>query len=170
MSGVDQVGSALTAAGGVNNDGVDDILIGVRDGDAAARDAGEAFIIFGSRPVDDEGGDPFIGNGGPNLIVGDADGNRVVGNGGADSVNGGGDVLVGGAGADAFVFTARFGRDVIADFEAGVDALRFAGGDDIGDANFRDVNGDVEVRGLGGVLTIEDTSVAELSASDFIFF
>ncbi|MEL7465409.1 MAG: hypothetical protein AAFN79_15165, partial [Pseudomonadota bacterium] len=91
-SQVDRVGSELSAAGDVNGDGVDDILIGVRGGDAAGRDAGEAFIVFGVRTGDD----------GADAISGGEQGERIRGLGGNDTLEGlgGDDTLEGGAGND----------------------------------------------------------------------
>ncbi|MDA0282667.1 MAG: hypothetical protein O3B86_04875, partial [Planctomycetota bacterium] len=45
----DRFAGSISAAGDINGDGVDDLIIGAREGDPGARsDAGEAYVIFGS--------------------------------------------------------------------------------------------------------------------------
>lgn len=43
----DQLGSAVSGAGDVNGDGYDDLIVGVRFGDDAGTNTGEAYIVFG---------------------------------------------------------------------------------------------------------------------------
>jgi hypothetical protein len=48
ISGKDTSGSALSAAGDVNADGIDDLLIGASRGDPnALLDAGESYVVLG---------------------------------------------------------------------------------------------------------------------------
>lgn len=77
----------------------------------------------------------FIGGSGNDSITGSAAGNRLSGGGGNDTLTGGAgaDVLSGGAGADRFDFNAigesgvgAAARDVITDFQSGVDKLDFS--------------------------------------------
>ena len=44
----DQVGFAVSSAGDVNGDGLDDLLVGARFNDAGGTDAGAAYVIFGT--------------------------------------------------------------------------------------------------------------------------
>lgn len=43
----DQAGRSVSAAGDVNGDGIDDLIVGARFGDDGGSDAGEAYVIFG---------------------------------------------------------------------------------------------------------------------------
>ncbi len=44
-----QFGLALSAAGDINGDGIDDLLVGAPHGDHGGTDVGEVYVIFGSR-------------------------------------------------------------------------------------------------------------------------
>ncbi|MDF3605234.1 calcium-binding protein [Paracoccus sp. DMF-8] len=112
----------------------------------------ENMVMTGSAHITAQGntaGNLMQGNGGNNLIEGMGGVDRLFGHGGHDTLNGGAgadtldggagndaliggagsDVLVGGLGADVFVFgaTAHIGigaaRDVIADFQHGIDRI-----------------------------------------------
>src|SRR5690606_41755456 len=43
----DQLGYSVSSAGDVNGDGIDDIIVGARQGDDGGSNAGEAYVIFG---------------------------------------------------------------------------------------------------------------------------
>ncbi|MEL7466796.1 MAG: integrin alpha, partial [Pseudomonadota bacterium] len=88
----DNLGRDVSAAGDVNGDGVDDIVVGARNGDARARDSGEVFVIFGVRTGDD----------GADALSGSEQGERLRGLGGNDTLEGlgGDDTLQGGQGDD----------------------------------------------------------------------
>jgi len=45
----DQAGWSVSSAGDFNGDGIDDIIVGARYGDDGGANAGEAYVIFGSR-------------------------------------------------------------------------------------------------------------------------
>ncbi|WP_299324189.1 Ig-like domain-containing protein [Parasphingopyxis sp.] len=45
----DRAGRSVSAAGDVNGDGIDDLIVGARYGDDGGADAGEAYVIFGRR-------------------------------------------------------------------------------------------------------------------------
>ncbi|WP_270937182.1 calcium-binding protein, partial [Falsiroseomonas oryzae] len=87
----------------------------------------------GALPGDEALDDLLRGQGGDDLLLGGAGGDRLFGDEGADTVIGGygRDVLFGGEGADVFRYLAaadstRAARDLIRDFEVGVDALDFS--------------------------------------------
>lgn len=100
-------------------------------------DAGDSRSprIVGTRDDDRVNGTAFAdrieGRGGNDLLRGRAGDDRLDGGGGDDTLVGGPgrDRLTGGAGSDTFVFatTAHAGRDVLVDFEPGVDRIDFRG-------------------------------------------
>ena len=87
----DEAGISVSAAGDVNGDGIDDLIVGARDNDVGGGNAGAAYVIYGSTS---------FGAAGP--INGTAEGETLSGTAGSDVINGlgGDDVLDGGAGAD----------------------------------------------------------------------
>ena len=129
-----------------------------------------------------------IGTAGDDRIVGSAGANRLEGAGGNDTLSGGKgqDVLVGGEGddrlsggteADIFLFAsdAGSGRDLIADFEVGVDKISFVGGG-ITVATFSALSfstnaaiGGIDITSAEGVISLRGVSLGQLSASDFLF-
>ncbi len=44
----DRSGGAVASAGDVNNDGIDDLIIGARRADSSASNAGKSYLVFGS--------------------------------------------------------------------------------------------------------------------------
>ena len=100
----DQSGGSLAAAGDINGDGFDDILIGAFRGDPNGTDSGEAYVVFGSdTPFDNsmdlsslDGSNGFVING---VNANDQSGYSVSS---AGDANGDGfdDILIGAFGAD----------------------------------------------------------------------
>jgi Ca2+-binding RTX toxin-like protein len=84
----DRAGRSVSAAGDVNNDGIDDLVVGAFFEDTGGFRAGASYIIYGNRNF--------------GAINGTASGETLTGTAGADRLNGfaGNDVLDGGAGAD----------------------------------------------------------------------
>lgn len=104
----DFAGYSVSAAGDVNGDGIDDLIVGAPLGDDGGTNAGEAYVIFGSRlfgliPTDGTTGmDTLSGNAGSNVINGLGGNDVLNGRDGDDALNGGegNDVLDGGTGTD----------------------------------------------------------------------
>lgn len=130
----DESGVSVAAAGDVNNDGFDDLIIGAVGADPGGRSSsGASYVIFGhangtiNRTGTDgadilSGGefdDEFIGLGGNDLIRSGAGADTVFGDEGEDRIAGGRgeDSLDGGADADTFVFLSKSeGGDEITNF------------------------------------------------------
>ena len=60
----DQLGGAVSGAGDVNGDGLDDLIVGANQGDDGGSNAGETYIVLWKKPARDgtqfgEGGDDF---------------------------------------------------------------------------------------------------------------
>jgi Ca2+-binding RTX toxin-like protein len=146
------------------------------------------------------GADTLIGGLGDDVLYGDVLGqrngvghasDRLFGGEGSDSLFGGGgndildggegqDMLTGDAGADRFVFNGKWGFDIVADFEDGIDLLDLRGtGESFATLSFElsdlDSDGstdDVLVKtsnGDLGEIAILNTQLAQITATDFIF-
>ncbi len=111
VSGGDRSGRSVSAAGDVNGDGVDDLLIGAYRADPNGNDSGASYVVFGASGVGSsgtlelsslDGNSGFVLNGvtrSEGLFVGDRSGRSVSA---AGDVNGDGvdDLLIGAYRAD----------------------------------------------------------------------
>lgn len=106
----DFAGRRASAAGDVNGDGLDDLIVTASGGDpAAGSNAGRSYVIFGStdgafaRTAVDQ-----LGTASAETLTGSTVGETLVAGAGNDTLVGGGgaDVLLGGAGDDKFVLNA----------------------------------------------------------------
>ncbi len=137
----------------------DDTLVSGR-GDDTLKGASGHDILNGGR-----GNDILLGDGGRDILDGGKDDDII--NGGRGS-----DMLTGGAGADVFVFNAvENGRDVITDFEDGIDMIEFSGLAGFDDLTITQIGDDVLIEhAMGtGKITLADTDIALIDASDFSF-
>ncbi|MEM0942896.1 MAG: M10 family metallopeptidase C-terminal domain-containing protein, partial [Pseudomonadota bacterium] len=130
----------------------------------------------GNRLAGGGANDQLFGRGGNDVLEGDA-GNDVLGGGGR------GDTLTGGEGADRFVLfavtdsQANAQRDLVTDFEVGVDSfdLRRIDGDEsdgdndalsfIGGAAFSNTAGEVRVTSVGGNTRVQGDTTGDGSAN-----
>ena len=117
------------------------------------------------------------GGGGRDTIIGTAADDVIVGGHGADRLDGrgGNDRITGGSGADTFVFGKAWGRDVVrdvvTDFQDGVDHLDFHA---TGLADFKSLKivgtgNDALISWNGNEVLLVGVRAADLGASDFIF-
>lgn len=144
-------------------DGMDgnDLLQGGRGADVILGGAG-ADALYGNRDADD-----LSGGAGSEALYGGSGGDRL--DGGADN-----DLLTGGSGADTFVFALGTGGDRVNDYRDGQDVIEIDMG--LGLTSFGDVQGaatqvgsDVVIQVGSDALTLMDTQLSVLDASDFSF-
>ena len=166
-TGGDMIGRAVASAGDVNGDGIDDLVVGARDSDAAYADGGAAYVIFGgdfSKAVQQQGTDVA------ETLTGDTGANVLIGGGGSDQLEGlgGADVLYGGAGDDALeIGDAGFQR---LDGGGGQDTLLLDGAFDldltaIADNAITDVEAIEMTNGVVNILTLSLEDVFAMSST-----
>ncbi|MEH2069230.1 MAG: hypothetical protein V7K47_13890 [Nostoc sp.] len=128
----DQSGTSVSNAGDINNDGVDDLVIGAFFASPNGNfRAGQSYVVFGGSNI---GRSPnFTGTSGSDTLIGTIGNNIIDG-------KGGNDVLTGNGGQDKFIIRRGDGSDTITDFGgvgkgtnpsatviANVDTLQFIG-------------------------------------------
>ncbi|MFC7499782.1 FG-GAP-like repeat-containing protein [Enterovirga sp. GCM10030262] len=129
----DYAGASVSAAGDMNGDGFDDVIVGAPGGGDGVINPGEAYVIYGrERPNDLD----IRGSVANDAMSGGEFDDRIDGRGGDDTLTGlsGDDELIGGSGADRL------------DGGAGFDRLRGGSGNDDLDGG---VGGDVMSGGSG---------------------
>jgi Ca2+-binding RTX toxin-like protein len=167
-----------TMYGGAGNDllygGADfDVLHGDHGNDALWGDGGNDQI-YG-----EAGTDLLFGGAGNDGLHGDDGNDALVGDTGNDVLDGGAgdDTLTGGADVDNFFFRATIGHDVVTDFQPGVDRITFfltdfTGWNDLfngGDRYIAQEGADAVIHYYDQTVTLLNTQVSSLSASDFVF-
>jgi Ca2+-binding RTX toxin-like protein len=161
---IDFSGRSVSAAGDINGDGFDDLIIGAAGGDGPGntRDsAGDSYVLFGSGAI---GGSidhvTHLGTAADDILTGNAVANDMVGGLGNDVLigNGGTDVLRGGAGNDTLVI-ADTGFLRVTGGE-GVDTLAFSGAITMADADFRRIDGIENIRLANGAANLTLGAIA----------
>lgn len=135
-------------------------------------------IVQGGRGFDwingGHGADVLYGGAGRDTLKGKRGNDVLDGGDGRDKISGGAgnDLLTGGRNADKFIFTNGSGRDVITDFEEGLDKLSFTRHDMANE--FEDLaistHGDgVKIVFGANYAILEGVDIEQIDASDFIF-
>jgi len=119
----DLSGLTVSAAGDVNGDGFDDLIVGAYAADPNGATSGASYVVFGG---DFAGAVDFLGGAGNDGLTGTAAAEILIGGRGKDTLAGGAgaDVLKGGAGNDNLKFDSA---DRLVDGGSGVDTLDFTG-------------------------------------------
>ena len=135
-SAYDQAGFSVSAAGDVDGDGFDDILVGAPLGDNGGSNAGQAYVIFGRAPATPV---TRTGSTADQTIRGGVFGDTLSGLDGGDALYGqeGDDALFGGEGNDLLIGSA------------GIDTTDGGAGDDW---HFVDDGLDLVIEAAGGGL------------------
>ena len=114
----DYAGTSVSAAGDVNGDGFDDLIIGAPSGDDGGANAGDGYVLFGAAFGTSFALVATTGTAAAEVLIGAAGDDTLTGGGGADVFRGGaGDDRIvvsdatfrsidGGNGSDIFVFGA----------------------------------------------------------------
>ncbi len=143
----DEAGISVAAAGDINGDGADDLVVGAYGFDGAEASIGATYVVFGQRAA-------FVGTAADQTYVGVALADTLSGLGGKDTLSGLGgddildggsenDVLYGGDGADDLI--GGTGNDIL-NGDAGDDQL---GGGDGADKLFGGAGIDSLIGGAG---------------------
>jgi len=134
-AGSDQIGISVSAAGDVNGDGFDDLIVGSFSVDSNGPDAGAAYVVFGHRAqsaVDRVGTDldnRINGGTGNDSIAGLSGDDTLIGWEGDDTIDGGdGDDTIDGGASDDVIYGGD-GLDIV-DGGAGDDVIYGGGGND----------------------------------------
>ena len=155
----------------------DDVAFGYEGDDLLRLDSGDDYALGGTGNdvvIAGTGDDEAHGGAGDDVLVMGAGDDMAFGDAGNDRIElgAGNDFALGGAGADTFVFTS--GHDRIGDFRPGSDRIEI---DDALVSSFADVmDAASEWMGTtylgfsdGSELILEDTRLASLAESDFLF-
>lgn len=147
-----------------------DLIMGFAGNDMLIGEGGDDTLRGG------DGDDTLFGGSGRDLLLGEAGNDRLVGGEGGDDMNGG-------LGADTFVFNLAeqsgftHQRDIIREFEAGVDRIEFKGSgvEKISDLTITSGYGGSTVvswlnnAGEAESVTLSGVNPAELGADSFLF-
>lgn len=167
--------SVISTALVVNGTARDDVITGGATGNTITGFAGNDRIDGGDgkdKLIGANGADTLIGGNGNDTLWGGASNDSLSGGAGFDIINGGGgdDILRGGLAGDTFQFNRSSGRDVVLDFEDGIDRIQIGGGiTGIGQLTLTQVDFDVVITFGTTRIELDNMSLSEISAADFIF-
>ena len=174
----DRIGSSVSAAGDINGDGFDDLVVGGYNAGTTLN--GESYVIFGGNFT---GAVTHAGTSGADSLTGGAAADNMLGGAGDDTLTGGAgdDRMVGGSGNDVYVFSDDDGADILEDFELydsatgrgdRIDLSQVSGVQSFADLNIQDVGGDGNadiLLGNGNSITLIGVNGSALDADDFLF-
>jgi len=124
------------------------------------------------------GDDDCFGRSGDDLLFGGPGSDDLNGGGGRDHMRGGGgdddfiggagvDIMIGGAGEDNFILQVR-GKDIIRDFEDGIDDLGTSGGLSFNDLLISQQGNNTLIRAFGvRIALLVGVNARSISAADF---
>ena len=180
VSADDFSGYSVSAAGDVNGDGFDDLIVGAPWDDPNGERSGASFVVFGG---DFSGAATQVGTVGDDTLTGTGADDVIFAGTGNDTVDGGGgiDRLSGGQGDDTFVFNDVGGTTTVIDFEGGAGAGDRLDVSAFGFADFATFQAAASASGPGGhdtliqidgddSILLEDFEMASLVADDVIIF
>jgi Ca2+-binding RTX toxin-like protein len=145
----------------------DDVLYGKRGNDVLDGGLGDDTLRGAA------GKDLLNGGGGSDILLGGRGSDALLGGSGRDFLNGrkGNDVLTGGSHADRFFFNKNSGKDVITDFEIGVDSVQIGkGAKRFEQLTFEGIGSDVIMKFKSTEVTFEETHLEDLLSSDVFVF
>lgn len=161
------------------SDAGDRVVVNLASGRTSGRARNDELVsiedvrgsAFDDRLVGDGGRNSLFGFGGKDRLEGRGNSDSMFGGGGNDRLTGGrgDDVLTGGGNTDRFIFNNGDGDDTIRDFQAGIDKIVIGtGASNLGDLDISQLGTDTLVEFANVTIVLEDVSVAQLSAADFI--
>ena len=178
VSAGDGSGRSVSAAGDVNGDGFDDLIVGAPNDDPNGIDSGASFVIFGG---DFTGVATQIGTVGADTLTGSNADDALFAGAGDDTLEGGGGVnrLSGGQGDDDFIFENLGGSTTIIDFEGGAGTGDQLDVSDFGFVDFAAFQAVASASGPGGhdtliqldvddSILLEDFEVSQLNIDDVL--
>jgi serralysin len=157
------------------------IMVDLGAGTAGGDAAGDTFVnvenIYGTGQADTLTGDGqdnrLWGANGDDVLNGGGGLDRLYGGAGADTINGGAgnDWFVGGSGADTFEFDPNWGRDVVSDYEDGIDLIDLSATTLIfADLTITQTGADTLISEAGGnTIKLDNTLITDITETDFIF-
>jgi len=159
----DAAGISVSAAGDVNGDGFDDVIVGAHYASPAGHYSGASYVVFGGNLT---GAVTHLGTAGADAITGTGAAETFISGRGADTVTGGGgaDVVRAGSGSDRILVANLTFADI--DGGAGTDTLVILGGARTLDLTARTNNDITDIERID--LTGSGNNTLELGARDLV--